>query len=300
MQNNSFQYLHPVLKILIYIVIMIMGAAIFTSIGFLLSMLVLKIPFSEYNSVMSNINALIITQIFSAIGTFIVPAIVYAKIFENNTFDFLKIDKKPKLSIVIFTIILFVLANFVSDSLVKIMNLIPFESFNNDFIKTLLQAEENSQATLANFLNFTSPIKFIVVFIMMAILPGLGEELSFRGVFMNLFKQASNNNIVFSIVLSGFIFAVVHVQLHNFLAIFFMGIMLGTIYHLTGNLWVSIIAHSVNNGFIVVASYLNNIGYLQFDFTETEQMPLIMSISGTIVFILAFYSYTLFVRKQNK
>jgi len=300
MNNLNLQSIHPVLKIFAYIIILLLGASVFTLAGSFLASIIYNIPFNDIELLMKNNDALILLQIFSAIGTFIIPAFIYSKIFENKPFKFLKLNKAPSVKVVFFTIIIFILANFVLDLLVKTTNLIPFESFDNSFIQYLLQNEKDGAETIKRFLNFTSPLKFVLVFFMMAVLPGLGEELSFRGVFMTLFKKASNNNIIFSIVFSAFIFSAIHVQLHNFLAIFFMGILLGTVYHLTKNLWYSIIAHLFNNGLIVTASYLSSLGLIQQDLTKTDTMPIKISIFGSIIFIFAFILYKKFLLKEKQ
>lgn len=299
-KSSPFKDANPFLKIVAFIFILLLSAAVFSGLGMLLASIVAGVPIDEnILTLTSDTNSLIIMQIVSAIGMFIIPVFVYTSFFEGNSLKFLRLNKTPSLQAIFMTIVLFFLANFVLDLLVKTMHLIPFETMDNAFIKGLLQAEIDSEITLKNFLDFSSPLKFLAVFFMMAVLPGISEELTFRGVFMNLFQEASKNQ-VFAIVLSGFVFAVIHVQLHNFLAIFFMGMMLGTIYYLTKNLWVSILAHLFNNGLIVVMSYLSNLGFVDFDFSKTDDMPLNISIFGTVLFFIAFYFYReYFIKREN-
>ena len=292
---------NPLLKILFFLLIVGFTTVIFSLFGLFISSKIFGIPFDGASSIpalMQNIDAMILMQIVSAIGMFVVPVFVYANTFEKNALSFLKLNKAPTLKAILFTIAIFFMANFVLDLLVKLMYLIPFENFDSEWIKTMLQAETENENTLKKFLDFKSPMKFIAVFFMMAVLPALGEELTFRGVFMNLVEENSKNYII-AILISAFVFAVIHVQLHNFLAIFFMGMVLGYVYYLTKNLWVSIVAHLFNNGLIVVMSYLNNIGVLTFDFTEKDDMPLIVSIFGAILFFVVFHFYKKFILNEN-
>lgn len=298
MNDIKFKKIHPLLKLFAFIVLMIISASIFTLIGSFVASQVYNLPIYDMQSLMKNTNALIIMQIFSSIGAFVLPAIIYIKLFEKKPLNFLKIDKKPDVKVVVFTIILFFLANFVLGLLVKVMYFIPFENFDNAFIQGLLQAEKDGENTLKQFLVFESPLKFLVLFFMMAIIPAVGEELTFRGVFMNLFEKASNN-IIFSIFFSAFIFSIVHMQLHNFLAILFMGIMLGSIYYLTKNLWISIIAHLFNNGLIVVASYLKSLNIISFDLTKSDELPITNYLFGTLIFMFAFYLYSKYLLSKK-
>ncbi len=301
-KTPRFENVHPVLKIFIYIVILLFSAGIFSIFAMFIAANVYGYSFEDLSNIStltSNVDALIIIQIISAIGTFIVPAFIYTKLFEKKPVTFLKLNKLPSFKAILFTILIFFLANFVLDLLVKFMYLIPFENYDNFIITYLLDAETQNAETMKSILDFKSPLKFIVVFIMIAVIAGLGEELTFRGVFMNLFHKASNN-ILFAIMFSAFLFAIIHLQLHNLLAIFFMGALLGFIYHITQNLWVSIIAHLFNNGLIVVTTYLSNIGIVNYDLSKTEDMPLIVSIFGSIIFVIAFILYKKFILKERK
>ena len=297
-QNNTF---HPLLKLLFYLLIVVFTVAIFSVLALFITAKVFDMPFDINNltALMQNTDAMILMQIISAIGMFILPVFIYVKSFEAAPLHFLKINKVPSLRAILFTIVIFFMANFVLDLLVKLMYLIPFENMNSEWVKTMLQAEIDNETTLKSFLDFKSPLKFIVVFFMMAILPAVGEELTFRGVLMNLVHENSKNYIT-AILVSAFVFALIHLQLHNFLALFFMGLVLGYVYFLTKNLWVAIIAHLFNNGIIVVMSYLNNINMLSFDFSEKDDMPLIVSIFGAILFFVSFYFYKKFILKEIK
>lgn len=261
-----------------------------------------KIPIFPLATLLAKLSAMsgaaIVLQIFSALGTFVLPAILFAKLFESEPISFLKLKKLPSINTVLATFILFFLANFVLNILVKAIYLVPFESFDISFINQLLETEKQTENALKAFLEFTSPIYLVFVFIMMAVLPALGEELTFRGVFFNLFKRSANNVWV-GIVLSAFLFALIHFQLHNFLAIFFMGALLAYVYYLSGNLWVSIAAHLFNNGMIVLLSYASKLGFLDYDFTNTDDIPLLLSIFGSVIFLSFFYFYRLWVLKEK-
>lgn len=288
-------------KILIFILLVLLFGAVFSALG-----LFICIPLFGFSTgfenlaqeVAGNVKAEILVQIFSAIGAFVVPALVYAKLFEYKPSVFFKANKLPSFKTLIFTFAVFLLANFVLSLLVQLTQLIPFADFDSKFIKTLLETEALTELAFKRFLNFTSPLFFVLVFIMMAVLPALGEELTFRGVFFNLFER-STQNTVFAILFSALIFALIHFQLHNFLAIFFMGVLLAYIYHITQNIWLSIAAHLFNNGMIVILSYISHLGIIEYDFSKNDDFPLIVSIFGALVFFITLYFYRLWIKKEK-
>lgn len=78
----------------------------------------------------------------------------------------------------------------------------------------------------------------------LAVLAGLGEELLFRGVIQTALVQSTSPTI--GVVLASLLFGLVHwVTFAYFLLAAAMGLYLGWLYHLTGNLMVVVLVHSL-------------------------------------------------------
>lgn len=94
------------------------------------------------------------------------------------------------------------------------------------------------------------PLRILV----MALLPAFCEELFFRAVlqrFMFTFLKRS----LPAIVATSLIFALFHGSIYNLLPITIAGMVLGLVYHYSGNIWYSIIVHFFVNGIQVTLSY---------------------------------------------
>lgn len=87
---------------------------------------------------------------------------------------------------------------------------------------------------------------FLVSIVVMAFLPALCEETLFRGGLQN-FLARSTRNSWFAIIAVSLIFSAVHFSYYGFIPRLFLGMVLGLIYHYSGRLWLSIIAHFTNN-----------------------------------------------------
>jgi membrane protease YdiL (CAAX protease family) len=74
----------------------------------------------------------------------------------------------------------------------------------------------------------------------------IGEEIFFRGFLYNALKRRLN--IPAAIVISGFLFAVMHIGPLAIVIIFPMGMALAYVYERTRSLWVTILMHIMNNG----------------------------------------------------
>ena len=85
---------------------------------------------------------------------------------------------------------------------------------------------------------------------LMALLPALSEELSFRGTL----QQVLGRNHV-AVWLTAIIFSAIHMQFFGFIPRMLMGAMFGYIFLWSGSLWIPILMHFTNNSLAVIAYY---------------------------------------------
>ncbi|MBI4864272.1 MAG: CPBP family intramembrane metalloprotease [Candidatus Riflebacteria bacterium] len=84
-----------------------------------------------------------------------------------------------------------------------------------------------------------------------ALIVPICEEILFRGILFSALRRSRGP--LPAVILSSVIFGLLH--LPDALRPALIGVLLGTLYHVTGNLWVSITAHSVLNGATLVLSW---------------------------------------------
>ncbi len=112
-----------------------------------------------------------------------------------------------------------------------------------------------------NILNLIVASKTTMVFIfnlfLIAILPAIGEEIIFRGVFQNIFQRLFRNDR-FGIIVTAFLFSAIHMQFFGFIPRFILGLVLGYLYYYSGNLWMPVIAHFVNNASAVIVTFVSD------------------------------------------
>ncbi len=119
-----------------------------------------------------------------------------------------------------------------------------------------VQAKQEAAETVARaYLTMPTFADFIRTFLIVAILPALGEELFFRGMIMR-FTHKSSHNIVLAVLFSAIMFAFVHASYTGLPSIFLAGALLAVIYNLTGSLWCGIAAHLFFNGLQIIFAYV--------------------------------------------
>jgi membrane protease YdiL (CAAX protease family) len=129
-----------------------------------------------------------------------------------------------------------------------------------DLLKNL---EETAEALTERMLNVNTFGGLLFNLLIIALIPAIGEELTFRGVLQQSLTRRMNPHI--AIILSAAIFSFIHFQFYGFLPRMFLGIVLGYMFYISGSLWTSILMHFLNNGTAVVLYYLNNKDVIDID-----------------------------------
>lgn len=117
------------------------------------------------------------------------------------------------------------------------------------------QKETEAEKIYLLFFEDKSTLGLVVNLLVMALVAALSEELFFRGLLQQmLIKNRINPHI--AIWVAAILFSAFHLQFFGFLPRLFLGVILGYLYYITQNLWVSIGAHFFNNAFAVVSVHL--------------------------------------------
>lgn len=224
--------------------------------------------------------------------TFIVPVMLFSSVMRAEKLAFLPLKKIPNWQalLVAFTICLFALP-LVSGTAQWNANM-HLPSFMSG-VESWMRVKENiaNETIKVFFVNNTLGNMFINLFVV-AFMAGLSEEIFFRGFLQRLFIENKMNKHI-AVWLTAILFSAIHLQFFGFIPRMLLGAVLGYLYLFTNNLWVPIIAHTVNNGFAVVMAYLT--GDMASDpLTKNGEQPisltLVISSVTLIVIQLVFLS----------
>ena len=237
-------------------------------------------------------NGLRIAQGLSSIFMFVVPPIVYyyitRKTNQMQALGFRKM-KRPWLFLIVGLFLMF-LALPVTEQLThwnEAMKLGPAFSRLEEYMKML---EESTEAALEKMLNTDTFGGLLLNLLIIALIPAIGEELTFRGVLQQSLTRKMNPHL--AIILSAAIFSFIHFQFYGFLPRMFLGMLLGYMFYISGSLWPSILMHFVNNGTVVVLYYLNNKGIINVDmenfFGESMSVLLVIACAVSITWLIVW------------
>lgn len=239
-----------------------------------------------------------ISQGFTTLtGMIIVPAI-YLKVRENKSIAIF--FKKPLGWIPLVSCVVIVISFMVVNSVFIEWNAnIDFPDFMEGF-EQWARGQEDKVAEVTAFLtNFESTTDLVIAFIVITILAPVGEELLFRGFLQNEFHKGSGN-IHVAIWLSAILFSAIHMQFFGFIPRLFLGALFGYLYYWSGNLWIPILAHFVNNAFTLTFLYLHQKEIVTYDLENTEAVPLSTVLIFTIITAgLLYYFRYYFINKPT-
>lgn len=158
------------------------------------------------------------------------------------------------------------------------------------------QSEEQLKVLTEHVINFTSLTHFIIAFIVVGIIPAIGEELLFRGLIQNFLSKAFSNHHL-GIWISGFAFAAIHMQFYGLAPRMLLGVVFGYLYHWSGNLTVAMIAHLINNGFALFLLYMSTLGAIEVSPEQMESSapwPIVM-----VFAVVCLISLRIFYKKYS-
>lgn len=229
---------------------------------------------------------LMVVQALSHVSTFTLPALLYwFTIDKRKLTDF---NGKPAHRVMGWGLVILLTVAFMPvngliiewNQLLKLPeSLAPLERW--------MRAKEDQAAGLTKFLTtFRTVPQLLMALFTIAILPAIGEEVLFRGVLQRKFIVWTGSLHV-GIWLAAALFSAIHLQFYGFIPRMLLGALFGYLYVWSGNLWVPILAHFVNNGFSVLMIFLYQRRLTTIDVDSTESVPLTAALLGAVVSAVA-------------
>jgi uncharacterized protein len=149
------------------------------------------------------------------------------------------------------------------------------------------ESEAQAMKITEAFLKMETTQDLLINLLVIAVVPAIGEELLFRGVLQRLFQELTKN-IHLTVFLSAAIFSAIHMQFYGFLPRMFLGVLFGYMLVWTGNIWVPVLAHFINNGAAVFFAWLASKNEMPFnqDTIGAESGDLAVAIGSALAVIM--------------
>jgi len=213
--------------------------------------------------------------------SFILPAVIFGLVFyRSDFFSYYDLTRWPTLKVLALSAVVLAAGYPLVQLSYEVNQLLPVSDWMHDM-------ETDAAGMLSEILKMNSIGDYIWTLVMVAVLPAIGEELVFRGIFQKQFAEWTKSPLL-SIWLAAFVFSAIHMQFEGFLPRLVLGGILGHLYYWTKTLWVPIIIHFINNGVQVSVLYFSGIDLSQIDESSSEKIEWwVVLLSAAVLFMMS-------------
>ncbi len=203
---------------------------------------------------------------------FIVPAIVAMAIFYRRPFHAMGLDRAPGWLSLVVIILFYIVSLPAMNWLVSFNEAMSLPSWMGGLESWMREAEDAAAEATQRILDINSAGMLAASVFVVGFMAGLSEEMLFRGAMLRTMQDSrlGTHAVVWIVAI---LFSAFHMQFYGFIPRMVLGLWLGYLFVWTRNLWVPIIAHTLNNSTVVVFSYLTNKGLVPEGFADNIGIP---------------------------
>lgn len=313
--SSTFSFLRDIFlksnsagKLIFLLVFMAISLLILTFLGTLLAIPLFGIGFFEIQESLDggfqngNIHLLRYFLAVQNIAMFLVPAIMANYLVMNRDQAFLA--RRYRMNYILPSLLVI---GILVTSIPLISWLIQFNErmVLPEFMKAIEQKMLSMEAERGDMTNRMMEMDSYAVLalniLLMAVVPAIGEEFFFRGAVQSIFKKWSGNEHV-AILITAIIFSAIHMQFYGFLPRFFLGVLFGYIFFMTGSIWLTVLAHFVNNAMSVILVFMlsrqvDSVTELAGDDSQIPVSLVMLSILGVIGMMILL---TRFIQRERR
>ena len=229
------------------------------------SLTVLVIALVTQGNPLSDINTLKWIQLLQTISLFLLPSLILAYLCAKAPWNWLQLDNKVDWKVLLWAIGIMLVALPAINLMSHWNQQMVLPTWLSGVEEWMKNKEAEAEWLTKQFMSVTTISGLLVNLLLMAVLPALSEEITFRGVLQQLLTAphrlspfASRLSPHLAIWLTAIIFSAVHMQFYGFVPRMLMGALFGYMFVWTGSLWVPMLMHFVNNGMAVLLYYIAN------------------------------------------
>lgn len=291
-----FEGKNRLVQILFLLLFVVVGTIVFSSLGMLIAYAVYHT--NNMYEASDSAGYIRLVQAFNSLGTFLVPALMFAYAHDRKWLHYNWADRQPHYLLVNVTLLLSIvilpLVAIVSQWNEAIELPKSFEPLQQWMADLDARAEEIT--TLLTF-KHTYGTLLVNIFVL-ALIPALCEEFMFQGTvqaFLNKWTQKPH----LAVWITAVIFSAIHFQFSGFIPRLLLGAYLGYLFYWSRSLWLPILAHFLHNALSLLVDFSfqgRGISLDEMKFTDIHgAIPLVISCT-----VVTFVSLIFMWRTQKE
>lgn len=253
---------------------------------------------------LASIDVMRLTIILQDVLVFIVPAILCALICYRQPWRLLAVDRRPTWLAFGLVVAVWLVSMPAMNWVVEWNKNLHLPASLAALEQSIRQMEEAAEQLTEQLLQVHSMGELLMGALVIGVMAGVSEELFFRGAMLGIMRQGRCNThiVVWTVAI---IFSAIHMQFLGFVPRLLLGAWLGYLLVWSRSLWVPIIAHSLNNSAVVVATWLDNNGYIdgnaldQMGLAAPGELPWVALVSAAVTALLIVMGCKLLSRSNT-
>ena len=210
-----------------------------------------------------SVTALKWVQFFQSTAMFLLPPLCMAYLWSQEPMKWLKVSEFQSFKFSGIAILLMLVALPAINLLSYWNQQMSLPAFLEPLEQWMKTSEESAKVLTEQFMHTTTIGGLIINMLLMAVLPAIGEELTFRGVLQRLLTPRITTSSPYrqtphiAIWCSALLFSAIHLQFYGFVPRMLMGALFGYMLVWTGSLWIPILMHFINNAMAVLLYFVS-------------------------------------------
>jgi membrane protease YdiL (CAAX protease family) len=192
--------------------------------------------------------------IIQDLAIFIIPSCIIFRLLKSDTETGYEVFVFPGLKeaglVIVLAFCLFPVTSFTGE----INSAMEFPDWLSGVGKWMTEHEDKANGLFDLLVpSDTFSVMLLNLFII-AVLPAFSEEMIFRGVFQRIFSDLFRSGHI-AVWVTALIFSAIHLQFFGFIPRLILGLVFGYLFFWSGNLWLPVLAHFVNNAVPVIYTF---------------------------------------------
>lgn len=228
-------------------------------------------------------------QAFQHLSMFLLPALAIAFFMKGDAWSYLGLKNKPGMTSALLSMLFIVFIIPLNTYLSWLNADLDLPAWLGGLEEWISEKELQSERLTTILMNAAGPGALLMNIIIIALIPALGEEFLYRGVLQEIFtKWMKSGNL--AVLLTAFLFSASHLQFYGFLPRFVLGMGFGYIYLWSGNIWLPVLAHFINNLVPVILSYFMGWDSVSSTMDEFAAGDVLMAAIPALIALLVLFS----------
>lgn len=226
----------------------------------------------DYNAVNAQITTIVLQNVLVFMAPVVLLALFCRAVEQRPVLSTLWMTKAPSLKSITLVVIVYIVALPAMNWLIDWNNGLHLPSAMHELEQLLRSMEDSAQEVTMGLLTTHTWAGMLAMVLMVGLLTGMGEEMFFRAGMLGAMRHDGVNKHL-AVWAVAVIFSAIHMQFFGFVPRLLMGAWFGYVMLWSGEVWTPVIAHSLNNAAVVVATFLAKNHYIDDNWIETLGVP---------------------------